>query len=728
MWTRARVVSIAALAALAWTGAMARAEQAPAAADNAALDRAAAEAAQALEKRHGAAEGERIRKGTAQVRRFWRATDGPPAELRAFLEAEFVPRGAALDALFQRFEFALERIGGYMTSLNRDLRRGVDLEIGPMQPFDERLAAYDPSAHLSEDMFTSRIAFVGLLNFPLTTLDERLREGSRWSRRQWAEARLAQRFSRRVPAEVNAAISQAYSEAGTYIAGYNVFMHHVLTEDGRRLFPPGLRLLSHWNLRDEIKAAYFEQDGGALRTPPRPSGSPPSAPRASESRAPLSEGLAKQRLIALVMDRIVRQQIPAAVVNNPLLDWTPATGAVVASTVKDVAAPPGAVAQPRAEREPDERYRRWRAVYLAQRQADPFDPDNPTFIARRFNLDREIPEARFRELLESVLSSPLAQPVAQLVQKRLGRPLEPFDIWYAGFRPRSRHSEAELDALTRKRYPNADAYAADIPRLLRDLGFGEDKARFLAERIAVEPARGSGHAFGAARRDDKAHLRTRVGAEGMDYKGYNIAVHEMGHNVEQVFSVSAIDHTLLQGVPNTAFTEALAFVFQARDLELLGLGGPDESARALRALDEFWATREIAAVGLVDMEAWRWLYAHPEATPAEFREAVVHISQDVWNRHFAPIFGVKDVVLLGIYSHMIDSGLYTPDYSLGHLIAFQVEEHFRRTDAPLGAEFERVTKIGSVTPDEWMRVAVGAPVSAQPLLDAAARALEEMKQ
>ena len=79
----------------------------------------------------------------------------------------------------------------------------------------------------------------------------------------------------------------------------------------------------------------------------------------------------------------------------------------------------------------------------------------------------------------------------------------------------------------------------------------------------MEPARGSGHALGAARRDDKAHLRTRVGPQGMDYKGYNIAVHEMGHNVEQVFSMTTIDHTLLQGVPNTAFTEALAFVFQA---------------------------------------------------------------------------------------------------------------------------------------------------------------------
>jgi hypothetical protein len=57
----------------------------------------------------------------------------------------------------------------------------------------------------------------------------------------------------------------------------------------------------------------------------------------------------------------------------------------------------------------------------------------------------------------------------------------------------------------------------------------------------------------------------------MDYKGYNIAVHEFGHNVEQTISLYDIDHYMLNGVPSTAFTEALAFIFQSRDLQLLGI-------------------------------------------------------------------------------------------------------------------------------------------------------------
>jgi hypothetical protein len=641
----------------------------------------------------------RIERGTGQVLRYWREDDGGPAELQQFLKEEFIPRGEALDATFARFEFALERVGGYMNSLGRDLRRGVDLDLGPQLALDGRLAAWEPASHVADDLFKHKLAFVALLNFPLTTLAERVRDGQGWSRRQWAETRLAGQFTARVPSDVQAGMATAFAEAESYINGYNVYMHHVLTREGRRLFKPGLRLISHWNLRDELKAAYAEKDG-----------------------------LERQRLIALVMDKIVRQEIPLAAINNPLLDWTPETGKVVASTVHDAEAPASASATPDAAREPDTRYARWKAIFDAQRRADAYAPDNPTYLDRRFNVDREIPETEVRALFEAVLSSPVGARTGRLVAQRLGRPLEPHDIWYAGFKPRAEHSESELDALTRARYPTPEAYAADMPRLLTALGFSAERARFLTDHIAVDPSRGAGHALGARRRDDQAHLRTRVGASGMDYKGYNIAVHEMGHTVEQVFSVTTIDHSLLMGVPNNAFTEALAFVFQARDMELLGLGQRDAGQRHLRTLETFWSAREIAGVALVDMDSWHWLYAHPDATPAEFRAAVVTIAQDVWNRHFAAIFGRRDSTLLAIYSHLVNYGLYMPDYPLGYLIAFQVEAHFAKLAGPMGPEFERICQLGSITPDAWMRQAVGAPLSAGPLLTAVDASLKSQEQ
>jgi hypothetical protein len=330
-------------------------------------------------------------------------------------------------------------------------------------------------------------------------------------------------------------------------------------------------------------------------------------------------------------------------------------------------------------------------------------------------------------MLEQVLSSPLVPRIAALIESRLGRPLEPFDVWYNGFRERGKHTEEQLDEIVRKKYPTAEAYQDDIPNLLVGLGFTKERAKYLADHIVVDPARGSGHALGAQRRADRAHLRTRVEKEGMNYKGFNIAIHEMGHNVEQTFSLNDVDSTLLAGVPNTAFTEALAFVFQAHDLELLGLAKPDAKSKGLKTLNDFWMTYEIAGVALVDMAVWHWMYDHPDATPAQLKEATLSICRDIWNKYYAPVFKKKDVVFtLGIYSHMIASLLYLPDYPIGHLIAFQIERQVEKA-GNLGSEFERMAKVGNVAPDIWMKKATGSPVGAEALLAETEKALAAVR-
>ena len=201
-------------------------------------------------------------------------------------------------------------------------------------------------------------------------------------------------------------------------------------------------------------------------------------------------------------------------------------------------------------------------------------------------------------------------------------------------------------------------------------------------------------------------------------------MHELGHNVEQVFSLNGIDRWPLAGVPNNACTEAFAFIFQHRDLEMLGLqphGADLGDAWHNETLAVLWNTYEIAGVSLVDMGVWNWLYQHPGATPAELREATLEIARDVWNRYFAPVFGVRDSEILAIYSHMIVYGLYLPDYALGHVIAFQIARELRGRD--FGAEIERICRQGRLTPDAWMRGAVGRPLSARALLDEAREAM-----
>ena len=333
-------------------------------------------------------------------------------------------------------------------------------------------------------------------------------------------------------------------------------------------------------------------------------------------------------------------------------------------------------------------------------------------------------EARVRTMLEQVLNAPQFADVARRIEQRLGRPLEPFDIWYNGFRPRGTYTEAQLDEIVRRKYPTAAAYRAGMPEILTKLGFSPERATYLQAHIDVEPSRGPGHAMPPGMAGQPARLRTRVGTDGMNYKGFNIAVHEMGHNVEETFSMNLVDYHLLAGVPNTAFTEALAMMTQGHDLEVLGLTSPDARSKALATLDTYWATAEISGVALVDMGVWHWMYAHPTASPAELKAATLQIARDLWNRYYAPVFHRRDVTLLAIYSHMISDMLYLPDYPIGHLIGFQVEEHIRKV-GDFGGEYERMTKFGNLAPDLWMKNATGKPVGPEALLAATQRALIE---
>ena len=254
------------------------------------------------------------------------------------------------------------------------------------------------------------------------------------------------------------------------------------------------------------------------------------------------------------------------------------------------------------------------------------------------------------------------------------------------------------------------------------LEFGEARAASLADNIQVDPARGSGHAWGAAMRSEKAHLRTRVEEGGMNYKGFNIAVHEMGHNVEQTLSLNDIDHTLLRGVPNTAFTEALAFVFQARDLELLGLASPDAESEARQTLDAFGArTRSRALPSWICASGTGCTTTRVQPPPrSKRRRSRLRRTSGIGT---SPRFSrTRDVVLLGIYSHMIHSFLYLPDYPIGQMIAVQIEEQMKQAGV-IGPEFERIARYGALAPDLWMRNATGSPVGPEALLVATERAL-----
>ncbi|HQH56402.1 MAG TPA: hypothetical protein PLW05_07585 [Candidatus Marinimicrobia bacterium] len=633
-----------------------------------------------LVRKFGEENRDRLETGVKQVCDFWRAEDGDLTTLKQFCLDNFISDQAELLKAFEHIEKTFETMSGVLVELNRDLRWYMDVPTGPILPIDYLLANFNLGSHVEDDLYATKIAFFVLLNYKVYTLEEILAEGAEWDRQKWAEVRLAQKFTSRVPAQYNQKRYEAYTAADNYITNYNIYMHNLLTEDEQRLFPEELKLIAHWGLRDELKAQYQ-----------------------------LSDGFPRQKLIYEVMLKIINQEIPKIVIDNPAVDWN-----VAKNTVSGVSSDNSP--------EPDTRYARWLGVFQGERACDPYYLISRSQIDRRFNEDREIPEDIVRQLFVDVLTAPELKQTARLISKRLGRELEPFDIWYNQFRAKSQYTEAELDKITQVKFPTAESFKMQLPEILMKLGFDRNTANFLQTKIEVDPARGSGHAMGAARRSDNAHLRTRVTENGMDYKGYNIALHELGHCVEQVFSLNKVDHTLLQGVPNTAFTEAFAFVFQKRDLDVLGLSEKDPQSEHLAALNDLWQTAEIAAVALVDMDAWHWLYEHPEATPKEFEQAVIDIAKRVWNEYYYPVIGKKDSEILAIYSHMIDSGLYLPDYPLGHLISFQIEQYIKGKN--LAREMERMCVQGRISPIYWMEGAVGAKLSAEPMISAAYEALK----
>lgn len=628
-----------------------------------------------------------IEKGVRQVASFWKEEDGTEKQFQEFCLEQYIHDDLKRDEYFLRLEGHFEVIFGSLNKINVAIKRPLHLDWGELLPVDMSFAKFNPFAHLTEDLFLTKIAFFVLLNFPSWPLGEKLIRGEKWDRNEWSRARMGDLFISRVPTEVNQKISDVMTVADTYIAQYNIFMGNLLDSEGNRPFPQQLKLISHWGLRDEIKGRY--------RDP---------------------QGLNRQKMIYQVMNRIIAQEIPTEMINQDQFDWDPFENKLYDKNKNFLTFSP----------EPDTRYEHLLKVSKVIRLQDEYYPLHPTHMKRKFEVDREIPEVEVETLFKELMASKPIRTIGKLIQKRLGRPLEPFDIWYDGFKMDDDTGEEELNRRVAEKFPNVEGFQEKIDDILMTLGFSQELAEFIQSKVSVEPARGAGHAWGAEMRSEKSYLRTRVPEKGMDYKGFNTAMHELGHCVEQTLSLYHMDRYMLHGIPNTAFTETFAFIFQSKDLQFLTGKKSDEQSWRNDIFHLLWSSYEIMGVALVDMGVWNWMYKNPEATPKQLKEAVIQIAKDIWNQFYSDVFGVKDQFILAIYSHMIDTALYLPDYPLGYLIKFQIESYMK--DKSFAEEVERMCTIGCLTPKAWMQNAVGDQLSVKPLLVEAESLLKQIKE
>ncbi len=619
-----------------------------------------------LTARHGDDCRDRVAAGLDRVRARWTAQDGDDQAMHTFCMEHFIADPERLDALVDRLEIAMEQINGHLYEMHRTLRRWSDLRGERMDEIDDILATFDPSPDLSDQLYRQKIAFVALLNLDRPDLQTMLEHGETWSSTTWASVRLARMFGPRIPQETADFARELGHTANRFVADFHVPVGSMVLSDGTRPFDADRKLLAHWLIREEVRGGYASENG-----------------------------LDRQRALMWVMRRHIDGTIPASIMAGlDKGDWRPTDNTIDGGDPGDVVGL--------------ERYERWLDMFKVAQAYDTHHDEYPTAIARKFDLQREIPEAEVERHLLNLLESPARRDLAQLVSNRLGRPLEAHDVYFDQLAPAK--PVEELDAMVRKRFGDHRGFQLALPDVLRGLGYSHGDAEFLGNRVQVEIARGAGHAMRPQLPEYGAWLRTNSLDGELGWDGFDTAMHELGHNLEQLCSTHFVPRPALRGVPNTACTEAFAFLYQWLAGRVLGLDQDESAAADYAACETMLEACQIAGPALLELHVWRWLYANPDADAAALRGTVLSTAEQLWKAHFQELHGDDPYTTLAAYQHMVGYPLYLADYALGHIISHQVRRHVQGRD--LATETRRICSIGCLTPDAWMQLAVGSRIDA----------------
>lgn len=630
--------------------------------------------------RFGEEERDRIVRGTSRVAALWFETDGGKEEFREFCLSAYMPEAELMDNLGIIMK-NLRLMTGHLSII-----RSAFTEYASFTDREELKAdGFFRRSIPSTDHWKSRLAFFIQLNFPHVDQQEKWEKGHEWGRKEWARIRLGDQFAFRPPTDFERPFREEASGFARHIGNYFLRMDALLPGGEDSPFPQGFRLNCHHGLRDNIKEDYTREGG-----------------------------LQRQRLTARVIERIVKGEIPSGFLEDEETLWDPVNQKLyrreAGKRVETDFVPEGL-----------RRYEGFTWSVRNRQAEDVLYPEGSTAMARAFEssqLDMDRVEAMIRELLGSEVFA----RAGRLVSERLGRDLEPFDIWYSGFQAQSRYPADKLDSIVASRYPDPPALQKDLPQIYRRLGFSGETAEWLGTGIEVRPVMTGGYANRPPLPGYRARFTTAFPEGELDYKGFRIAMHELGHVTEMLFSSREADFPVLEGVPSAAITEGVAELFAYRNVLALGLDeGPAEEAAHNQALAAFWYNVDMGGQALAEIETWKWMTENPNATPEEVREAMLANFRNVWNTYYAPVFGVADRHILGIYNHMITGSLYLYNYFVGNVVMYQLYEAFEKT--PVEKRLAEACAEGNTLPDLWMKRAVGAPLSIRPLLDATDRAV-----
>ena len=190
----------------------------------------------ALVERHGDAARERAERGVRQCADRWLDRDGDAEAFRTFCLDHFVSGDEDRDRLLRRLETALEQVRGHLYEMRRNLRRWSDLVGDSLPKTDALLATFDPAPDLAEQSYAQKLAFVALLNFERSTLDEMLARGGDWDSDRWAEARIAGSFGPRIPKAVADLARELHFKSYNWVSNFHIPVGTMIDSTGRRWF------------------------------------------------------------------------------------------------------------------------------------------------------------------------------------------------------------------------------------------------------------------------------------------------------------------------------------------------------------------------------------------------------------------------------------------------------------------------------------------------------------
>ena len=114
-----------------------------------------------------------LERGVSQAAFLWRESDGSPEEFAEFVKENYATTPEERKELYDKLAKAMETIYGASNQLSVDLQKPTILAGPEPGNVDYILSSYDPLAHLNDDFFANKLAFITVLNFPAYTLAEK---------------------------------------------------------------------------------------------------------------------------------------------------------------------------------------------------------------------------------------------------------------------------------------------------------------------------------------------------------------------------------------------------------------------------------------------------------------------------------------------------------------------------------------------------------------------------